>query len=206
MKNTNIHRPIYLLRHGAVDLPDGERRYIGCRDVPLSEQGRSQALNWAERFTGAGLAAIYCSPLSRCLETAEMIGERCGLEPTPAQALQEINLGEWEGRSFKTIRTLHPRDFARRGDSIADFRTPGGESFEDLQQRAWPAFEEMAGRHQGPVLMVTHAGVIRVLICRMLGMPLDRLFRIGSVHGGLTLVLNGPDGYRLQGHNLTCLP
>lgn len=194
--------PIYLLRHGAVESPDGGRRYIGRQDLILNEQGRRQAASWAERFAGAGLAAIYCSPLRRCLETAAVIGKPCGLCPASLPALQEIDLGTWEGRRIETIRTRHPRAYARRGETIADFRTPGGESFADLQRRAWPAFTELAGRHREPILIVTHAGVIRVLLCRLLEMPLAKLFCIGQDYGGLTLVLNGPDGYRLQTLNL----
>lgn len=198
--------PIYLLRHGAVDAPGGGRRYIGATDLALSDRGREQARCWAERFADIGLATIACSPLKRCRETAEIIGRRCGRAAVPVPALREIDLGTWEGRRMETIRTRHPRAWASRGAAIADFRPPRGESFRDLQQRAWPAFEDLSGRCRGAILMVTHAGVIRVLVCRLLAMPLHRLFRIGQDHAALTIVLRRPDGYRLQALNLDALP
>ncbi len=197
---------IYLLRHGEIENPGGKRCYIGRQDLKLNEKGRSQACSWAEQFADVELESIYCSPLRRCLETAEIIGTRCGLTPEPVRAMQEINLGTWEGQRMETIRTRHPKDFSRRGEELADFRIPGGESFSDLQQRSWSAFEELASRHRRPVLMVTHAGVIRVVLCRLLGIPLQHLFRIGQTYAGLTLVHRGPAGYRLQSLNLTNLP
>jgi alpha-ribazole phosphatase len=196
-------RPIYLLRHGAIDAPGKGRHYIGCLDLGLSEAGRGQASAWARWFVDADLEAVYCSPLSRCSDTAAIIAGGCGLIPVAVPALQEINLGDWEGQSVESIRTRHPQDYARRGEAIADFRTPGGESFRDLQRRAWAAFDELVRRHRGPLLIVTHAGVIRVLVCRMLEMPLNRLFRIGLAYGSLAIALTGPDGYRLQGLGLT---
>ena len=195
-------RRIYLLRHGTVASAGEDRRYIGVTDLDLDESGRQQARFWADRFAGAGLEAVYCSPLSRCRETARIIGDRCGLVPAALPALGEINLGAWEGRRMKTIRTLYPGEYVRRGQAMADFRPPGGESFGDLQRRAWPAFEELAARHRGAILAVTHAGVIRVLLCRLLEMPLDRLFRIGQAHGALTIIDSGNDGLRLEALNL----
>jgi len=196
---------IYLLRHGEIENPGGGRRYIGRQDLELNQQGREQARFWAEQFADVDLEAIYTSPLRRCLDTAGIIGRRCGQPSEPITALQEIDLGAWEGCRMETIRDRYPKDYARRGGAIADFRTPGGESFLDLQQRAWPAFEGLARRHQGSILIVTHAGVIRVLICRLLDIPLQHLFRIDQVYGGLTLVHGEPGGYRLQSLNLMSL-
>jgi probable phosphoglycerate mutase len=196
---------IYLLRHCAVDSPGNGRRYIGWQNLPLSDLGRQQAHAWADRFADTAFEAIYCSTLHRCQETARIIGDRSGHSPRALPELREINLGSWEGQLVETIKKVYPLAYGQRGDQIADFRTPGGESFRDLQQRAWPAFETLARRHQGPTLIVTHAGVIRVLLCCLLGMPLKNLFLIGPAYGALTVLQKEPQGYCVRALNLSVL-
>ena len=193
--------PLFLLRHGVIR-SDGCRRYIGWQDLALSDVGLAQARRWADYFSGAALKNIYCSDLVRCLETARIIGARCSLEPKVVPELREIHLGAWDGRRFDTIRSLYPKDFETRGDHIAEHRPPGGESFHDLQDRVWPVFREIAQRLSGPTLVVTHAGVIRVLLSRILGMPLANLFAIRQDHGALNIIEGRPENWRIQAVNL----
>jgi probable phosphoglycerate mutase len=195
---------IYLLRHGAVDSPGNGKRYIGCQDVVLSDLGYQQAHAWADRFSDTALETIYCSTLIRCLETARIIGQRNCLTPQALQELRELSLGAWEGRRIDTIKTSYPLAYQQRGDQISDYRPPGGESFRDLQQRVWPTFETVARRLQGRTLLVTHAGVIRVLLCHLLEIPLKNLFRIGQTYGALTIIEKGPQGYCVKAVNLQC--
>lgn len=196
------HGTIYLLRHGAVQSQQGGRRYIGWHDLPLSDSGWQQAADWAKYFSGTGLDEIRCSDLIRCRETAKLIGTRCSLEPRVLPELRELCLGAWEGQSFETVKRLHPQAFKERGDQIADHRPSGGESFRDLQNRTWPVFEAAMGRLRHQTLIVTHAGVIRVLLCRLLGMPVGNLFSIGQSYGALNIIDVRPAGCRLQGLNL----
>ena len=199
----STHRgTIYLLRHGAIDHPGQARRYIGWQDHALSDTGRLQARAWSEYFSGMALDGIYCSDLGRCLETARIIAARCSLEPRALAELREIGLGEWEGRRFDAVRAEDPREFQRRGEQIADHRPPGGESFNDLQRRVWPVFTKLASGPHRAILMVIHAGVIRVLLCRLLGMPLENLFRIGLAYGTLSIVDFAPREYRVRAVNI----
>ena len=200
----SIHANIYLLRHGAVELPGDGQRYIGWQYVSLSDRRRQQAYSRGDRFADTDLEAIYCSTLTRCLETARIIADCCGHRPQPLPELREINLGSWEGRRLETIKTLYPQSYRQRGDQIADYRPPGGESFRDLQRRVWPAFKAATRELRGQALIVTHAGVIRVLLCRLLGIPLEYLFRIGQTCGTLTTVTKGAHGYCVQAVNLPC--
>jgi alpha-ribazole phosphatase len=193
---------IYLLRHGEVQAPPGGKRYIGWQDPPLNRIGLGQAAAWAAYFEALGLDAICCSDLSRCRETAGIIGRRCCLQPRAVPELREVRLGQWEGKSFEEMKTRYPQAFQARGEQIADHRPPGGESFRDLQDRTWPVFEALVRRPGNRTLLVTHAGVIRVLLCRLLGMPLENLFSIGQSHGALNIIDVRPQGYRLQGVNL----
>lgn len=193
---------VFLLRHGAVQKPGGGKHYIGHMDLPLNDVGRELAHWWADHFLNAGLKKIYSSDLTRCLETARIIGDRCSLEPRALTELREICLGEWEGKTFDTIKTLYPQESGYRGDHIADHRPAGGESFRDLQTRVEPIFREITHQHAGSILIVTHAGVIRVLMCGILGMPLENLFSIGQSYGALNIIEVRPNGYRIHGLNL----
>ena len=179
---------IYLLRHGEIRSLKEGKRYIGWQDVALSDVGLSQARKWADYFSVAALDNICSSDLTRCFDTARIISARCSLEPKVFPGLREIHLGQWEGERFETIQARDPAAFFERGDRIADHRPPGGESFHDLQDRVWPVFEEIVQRFSRPTLIVTHAGVIRVLLCRILGMPLENLFSIGQAHGALSII------------------
>lgn len=200
--SNGFHGTIYLLRHGAVRSPEDGKRYLGWQDVALSDAGLRQAETWAGYFSGLALDDIYCSDLTRCLETARIIGTRCALEPKPFPVLREVSLGAWDGQRFQTVQSLYPQAFQERGDRIADHRPPGGESFRDLQARVWPVFEAIARRCFGHMLVVTHAGVIRVLLCRLLRMPLENLFYIGQTHGALNIIELRPGNRRIQAMNL----
>jgi probable phosphoglycerate mutase len=193
---------IYLLRHGAIQFPKDCKRYIGWHDPPLNSIGFRQAVAWAGYFSGLGLEEIYCSDLIRCRVTAGIISTRFSLEPRVYPELREVSLGAWEGKSFQYVQTLQPQEFQKRGAHLADHRPPGGESFRDLQNRAWPLFEAVVRRLRRRALIVTHAGVIRVLLCRLLDMPLESLFSIGQSYGALTIIGVRPQGCRLQGLNL----
>jgi alpha-ribazole phosphatase len=193
---------VYLLRHGAVQSVEDGKRYIGWQDPALSDVGLRQAHRWADYFADLALEEIFCSDLTRCLETARIIGTRCSVEPRARPELREVCLGSWEGQRFDTVKTNFPRDFQQRGDHIADHRPPEGESFRDLLHRAWPVFSAAAGRVGVRLLIVTHAGVIRVLLCRLLGMPLENLFSIGQACGALNIIDVRPGGYRLEALNL----
>jgi alpha-ribazole phosphatase len=201
-KPLSNHSTIYLLRHGAINSPGEGRRYIGWQDHTLSDIGRRQAHAWSDYFSGMSLDGIYCSDLNRCLETARIIAARCSLVPHALPELKEISLGDWEGRRFDAVRAADPKAFQRRGEQIANHRPPGGESFNDLQHRVWPVFNQLASGAHRAILMVTHAGVIRVLLCRLLGMPLKNLFRIGLAYGTLSIIDLGPREYRVRAVNI----
>jgi alpha-ribazole phosphatase len=196
-------KTIYLLRHGPIQGAAAQKRYIGQQDLALNEAGLRQARQWAQFFAGIDLHAIHCSDLARCQETAGIIAAACRLRVDAYPALREVDLGHWEGLSFENVRQSDPEAFRRRGTDLSRHRPPGGESFQDLQRRAWPLFCDLSRKTLGNALIVSHAGVIRVLLCRLLGIPLANLFRIAQDYGALNIVELKPMGYRVQVLNLT---
>ncbi|MGE4293896.1 MAG: histidine phosphatase family protein [Desulfovibrio sp.] len=133
------------------------------------------------------LAAIYVSPLQRALRTAAPLAERSGLVPVVLDDLREIHLGQWEGLLVAELRRTRPEEYAARGRDFAGFRPPGGENFLDVARRADMALQRMASGPQ-PCAAITHAGVIRVLLCRALGLSLDQLFQFRPGHTNCTLM------------------
>jgi probable phosphoglycerate mutase len=87
------------------------------------------------------------------------------------------------------VRERFPREYQKRGRDLGHFHPPGGESFSDLQNRVVPAFQQIVARMQGPVLIVGHAGVNRVILCHVLGMPLGFLFRLEQPYGALSVLI-----------------
>jgi probable phosphoglycerate mutase len=191
-------RVIFLVRHGKLQQQDEQRRYIGQLDLPLSLEGRNQARNLHRRFEHARLDAIYCSDLRRSRETAELIVGAAGPKVIVRKDLREIAMGEWEGLSLRDVARDFPEQFRARGADLATFRTPGGESFADCSRRVIPAFEEIADSTEGNVLIVGHAGVNRLVLCHLLGMPVSNLFRLGQDYGCLNVIQSGNTGYQVK--------
>jgi probable phosphoglycerate mutase len=102
-----------------------------------------------------------------------------------ASELREINMGAWENLPMEEVRNLYPETYERRGVDPVFTAPPGGESFSDLHKRIIPFIEDLMDQSKGPVLMVAHAGVNRVILCHLLGMPLENLFLIGQDYGCL---------------------
>jgi len=169
---------IYLIRHGEIT-QSSPRRFVGQSDLLLTDRGREQMRQVAGYLVGRGVRRILCSPLSRCVESAGILGSALGLRPEVVPDLSEIGLGAWEGLTVDEVRERFPGAYEARGRDLAGFRPAGGESFADLQRRAWTAFEAISG-FDSTQAIVAHGGVNRVLLCRVLGMPLDNLFRLGQ--------------------------
>lgn len=189
---------IYLLRHGEIT-QSKPRRMVGRADLPLTELGRAQAAWWRDELAGHDFREIVCSDLSRCMETAETIAAGRPLRADPAW--REVSLGQWTGLNHDEIEARFPGEWERRGADLAQHRTPGGESFAQVAARALPALEALA-EGEGDVLVVSHSGVMRALVCAVLGIPLGRLLGLEIGYGGLCLLERHPTRWVLQGFNL----
>jgi len=169
------------LRHGQIQ-GHQTRRFIGQTDVPLDETGMAQALFWKNNLAKVRFDQIYSSSLARCRDTAELIcpGKKIRID----ERLNEINLGTWDGHAFDHIQKTSPQLFLQRGERIDTFAPPKGESFNDLKTRVAPFFETLEHNLESPTLVVTHSGVIRVMICQYRGMSPRQLFafKLGYSH------------------------
>jgi probable phosphoglycerate mutase len=160
---------LYLIRHGATQLTL-EDRFSGDVAADLSDTGRSQAERLAERVRDDGICAIYCSPQSRALETARIVGRGCGLEPAPRDELREIRHGHWEGLTRREVETRFAVEYAAWEEDPFTFAPEGGESGVSVLARVLPAVRDIVSKHDGrTVLVVSHKATIRLLLSSLLG-------------------------------------
>ncbi|MFZ5969221.1 MAG: alpha-ribazole phosphatase [Bacillota bacterium] len=178
-----MDRRIYLVRHGKIDCGE-EKRYIGTTDLPLSAAGINQAGKLHDYFSDITIEKVYISPLTRCVQTSEIILGSRNIERVTVEELKEINMGDWEGKSFAYIKSRFPQQYENRGKHIDTFIPPGGESFYQLQQRVMPTFEHIIRRSTaGNILIIAHAGVNRVILSKLLGFPLQEILKVCQPYG-----------------------
>lgn len=179
---------IYLVRHGETVLHKGI--CIGQTDIPLAEKGIAHvSQNTLPQLLSLQPEnpRIIASPLRRTMQTAEILDNELGAGIETESALKEIDMGKWDGLTFSYIQKNWPKAYEQRGDDFAHFRTPKGESFFDVQQRA---LEVVIPLCQAPesFILVTHAGVIRTLLCAANQTPLQELFTYKPATGSITLL------------------
>ncbi|MFZ1154294.1 MAG: histidine phosphatase family protein [Solirubrobacteraceae bacterium] len=162
---------IYLARHGqtAYNL---ERRFQGHLPVPLDDTGRTQAADLAERASaGAGgtpFAALWCSPLLRARETADIVAKRIGLEPREEPRMMETDAGNWTDRLFSDVQAEDPDGFVGFINGDPGFAFPGGESFAQQGIRIAAALQDIE-QSDLPALVVCHGVVIRIALFQRAG-------------------------------------
>lgn len=191
---------IFLVRHAATlhNLAQPPR-IQGCgEDPPLSDAGRAQASSAARLLARQPITAVYASPLRRACETAAIIAQPHALTATVVTALREVDVGDWEGRSWVDIERDDPDAYGRFVDDPARFGYAGGENFEQVQQRTMPALRALAQQHLGQlVLVVGHNIVNRVLLATWLGVPLARARGIDQDNGGVNVIRYSQDQFHV---------
>jgi alpha-ribazole phosphatase len=167
---------LILVRHAESEM---QGRYVGRLDPPLSAQGRAQAATLARRMADQSLAAVYSSPLKRALTTAQMIAAPHGLEVNAIAELAELDFGDWDGLTYQEIAEVAPQWFNRWLDNPVEVRPPNGETLLEMSQRVLEAINGIIAAHPGEmVVVVTHGGPARVIVCHALGIPLSGQWRI----------------------------
>ena len=167
---------LILVRHGETRW-NSERRVQGCRtDSELSKRGKDQAKRTALALKGQNITAIYSSPLKRAADVAHMVAKTHGLVVNPVPELKEIDAGELEGLSEKELMEKHREFWKEWTKSNPSFHTPGGESLDELQKRAWQAIQRIMEKHPDEVVaVVSHLFTILTIICQALGMDLRHI-------------------------------
>jgi probable phosphoglycerate mutase len=168
-----------LVRHGQTEWNRIER-FRGRADVPLNETGLSQAEATGRRVAGTWTpAAVYSSPLSRAVNTAEAIARYFNLPVLAHPGLADIDYGEWQGLTPGEARKRWPEQVDDWYNHPERARIPGGERLAELRSRAMQTISELATRHAGgTVVLVGHTVINRIILLGVLGLGNDHFWRI----------------------------
>lgn len=194
-----------LVRHGQTEWNRIER-FRGRADVPLNENGEKQAEATGERIANEWqVNAVYASPLSRAIRTAEAIAVHYSLPVQPHPGLIDINYGDWQG--------LTPEEVARRWKNELDCwyrqpdicRIPGGESLDELRQRGMQTIQYLAKQHEGQTIVVVgHTVINRVLLLAILGLGNDRFWHLRQDTCAINVFEEENGDFTLVSLNDTC--
>ncbi len=180
-------KTLLLLRHGAT-APNPERRFIGRTDHSLSSFGRRQLTTAARSLGAYNPERCFCSPMRRCLETAHAVLAGSRLQPEILPDLREIDFGAWEGKTFEEIQTANQACIQHWAKFEPAFCFPGGERLADFMSRVKRAARQISSTPQSNVVVITHGGVIRLLICHFLGLPMRKYVLFEPGPGSLTVI------------------
>ena len=181
---------LVLLRHG--EAATGGRCAGQRLDPPLTRQGRSEAVSARHRLA-RGFDAVVSSPAARARQTARPWTARPSVEP----GLAERDFGAWEGRRWEELWAGVPGEVLTDPAAYAAFTPPGAETLAAVEGRAWAAAERLAvpGRR---VLAVTHAGPLRLVTARALGLPSAQAFALAAGHGRAVVLRRHGEAWTLE--------
>jgi probable phosphoglycerate mutase len=173
---------VILVRHAQTSWNQSRRIQGGDNDTVLDETGERQCRSLAERLKKEKIDAVYSSPLSRAIATARWIAHDHGVDVIEEPAFREMNCGTLEGREITDIGSRLQRLLKGGDEDELLFKSCGGESCEQLRDRAWGAILEKVAKHrEGTIVVVSHYFVIASILCAVLGIPSTQLgrFRLG---------------------------
>ena len=212
---------VHLLRHGET-VQGRARTCRGQSDVPLSEAGLTQSRRLAAWYLGhhGPPPRLWTSDLSRCADLADLLTLGTFdpvVSPRRCPELREQHMGAWEGRSWEDLSREDPEAVRARWADYLDHAPPGGESCRDLSRRVlgwWAATAAEIAALPAPadpytperLVIVSHAGPIRALICGWLGLPPSELLRFSPPQGSLTEILIAESGCVIERLGMDLFP
>jgi alpha-ribazole phosphatase len=184
-------RRLWLVRHGLTEW-NTQQRFCGHSDIPLSLQGRLQAHWLAEQLQKEMISTIYTSDLQRARETAEIIARQrtSSVQIKVSATWREMDFGEWEGLTYTQIAEQFKDQLGFFTNPEHD-SPPRGESLAHLQQRVKDGLSAIVQSDDWPVgdvVIVSHGGPLRVLLCSLLGMPIQRQWQLRLDPGSLSAI------------------
>ena len=195
---------LLLVRHGHVEGISPER-FRGRAELPLTETGRREAAAVAARIaTGWRPAAIYTSPMGRCVETGAAIGKAIGLAPAVMLRLNDIDYGDWQGLTRDEAHARWPAEIDLWYSQPEWAAIPNGETLQQVLARAVGALRDIIRRHPGEtVVLVAHDSVNRVLLLHALDLPVSRYWHIKQSPCCINEIDYGPEGWVIHSINRT---
>lgn len=178
---------LYFMRHGET-VWNTERRYQGMTDIELSEEGLRQAECAAKRFKNIKIDKIYASPLKRAMKTAEKIAVEKGLEIISEDDFREIHFGEWEGKTVPELTEKYGESYTNFIREPHKYGFPGEGSVENVINRIKPGIDRLIAEEKGNVLIVSHGGIIRLMIMYIMGLDSSWFTKMWINNTGVSIV------------------
>lgn len=170
-----------LLRHGETELGGGLR---GSLDDALTEKGWAQMR--AAVIEQGPWDRLVSSPLQRCARFADELGVQLGLPVQIEKDLQELHFGAWEGQSTAALMDTSAEALGRFWSDPYAFTPPDGEPVADFSARVLAAVERLHAAYAGEhVLLITHGGVMKLLLAQARGLPREQLLNVEVAHASL---------------------
>jgi alpha-ribazole phosphatase len=202
---------INLLRHGEHALGQA---ICGVQDPALSQKGWGQLTNQIHSLVGRDRQWDVCvsSPRIRCATFAKHVSQELNIELVIKDALAEVDFGQWEGLTGAQIEASYPGQWQQWVDNPNDAAPHGGEAYSLFQQRILQGWSQLISQYQGKrILLLSHSGVMRVILASVLGLDTKGLFRFNVPHACHSqvsvyhLLESGkPDWFQLDQHNSNC--
>lgn len=196
---------LIIVRHGQTEWNRIER-FRGRYDVPLNAAGLDQALRTARRIAEHWQPqAVYTSPLSRAVQTADAIASACGQVATIEEGLLDIDYGAWQGLTPEEASAKWPEQVRAWYEQPEAAQIPGGETLQQVRERSMAAAFQALNHHAGAaVVLVSHTVVNRLMLLAMLGLGNQRFWRLRQEPCAINVVLAAAQDFTLQLYNDTC--
>jgi broad specificity phosphatase PhoE len=187
---------ILLIRHGATDLAG---TFCGHSDPFLNERGRHQVEALIKELQGETIEAVFTSDLQRAQQTAMLLSAVKAAPLHSLPSLREIHFGDWEGLRWSEVEARDAQYAERWLLKYPNLAAPGGEGVEEFEARVLAAVQALLRTEQRPIAIVSHAGVMRVAMCRLGGFTEDQCVTqtkeyCSVVHLSRTRALNAIEG------------
>ena len=166
---------IHFVRHADKAKGDFFNPHMRHQDQPISSLGRKQAARLAKYLRQKNITEVYVSEYIRTMQTIQPFARRARLRPIVDARLNEIDLGFLDTMTYEEFQAKYPEAWKARNERLADFRWPGGETGEEARARIAAFVAEQSSR-PGNKAVVAHDGIVRVLLCHLLGIPVVRRF------------------------------
>ncbi len=181
-----------------------DNRLMGHTDIPLDDLGRRQARRLPALVRFWNPSAVYCSPLLRATQTADLFAEDLSIPVFEEHRWAEIDMGDLAGLTWNEVTERFPDFCRRREECPAEAVRPGGESDRQLQDRALSAFADLVRGHRGEVTaVVSHGGTIKSVLAGILAVPLAKKWKLVTDNGSLSVLSQTRRGWQLDLLNYT---
>lgn len=185
---------IYLIRHGETT-SNRAATFVGSTDMPLNDEGFRQAGMIADYLADRPIEEVYSSGLTRARQTAQSVADRFGLPVIQVPELNELDYGEWEGISEEVPPVRCPQFYKEWRANPLEMRPPGGETFADLRDRAYPALIRIAEENcDREIVVVAHKSTNRMLLCCLTGRSINEYKQVPQENAAINVLDVSEDG------------